>query len=37
MKTFKNFLFENSLHHLQGAGLSSSPVPHDITDEEVKM
>ena len=37
MKTFKNFLFENSLHHLQGAGLSSSTVPHDITDEEVKM
>jgi len=37
MKTFKHFLEEHSNSYLQGAGLSSSHIPHDITDEDVKM
>lgn len=33
MKTFKNFIVENIEG---GAGLSSSPVPHDIDDATIK-
>ena len=37
MKTFKEYLHENyDMPGFQGAGLSSSKIPYDIEDQEVK-
>ena len=37
MKTFKEYLHENyDMPGFQGAGLSSSHIPYDIEDQEVK-
>ena len=36
MKTFKEYLHEENIVGFQGAGLSSSKIPYDIEDQEVK-